>query len=110
MVERSPTLNRTYAALAHPIRREMLETLRFGPSRVTDLAEPFDVSLAAASKHIRALETAGLLVREQAGRDHLLSLRPQPLADARDWIDAYRSFWESRLDALEEHLRTKRKE
>ena len=106
MVEYRPdTLDRTYGALAHPVRRGMLEALRAGRTRVTDLAGPFDISLAAASKHIRVLESAGLLTRTISGRDHLLSMEPHPLLEARDWIDAYRSFWESRLDALEAHFR-----
>ena len=83
----------------------MLELLRAGQTRVTDLAEPFDISLAAASKHIRVLESAGLLTRTISGRDHILSMEPHPLLEARNWIDTYRSFWESRLDALEAHLR-----
>lgn len=102
MVEQSPSaLDQTYGALAHPTRREMLEVLKAGPTRVTDLAEPFNISLAAASKHMRVLESAGLLLRDIQGRDHLLSLEPQRLVQARDWIDTYRSFWEGRLDALE---------
>ncbi|MGH2705811.1 MAG: ArsR/SmtB family transcription factor [Actinomycetota bacterium] len=104
MVERSAeTLDRTYAALAHRIRREMLERLRAGPTRVTSLAGPFDVSLAAP--HIRMLESAGLVTRSVLGRDHLLSLeQPRPRRGTR--LD--RSFWGSRLDALEAHLETRR--
>jgi len=78
--------------------------LRSGPLRVTDVAKPFAVSLAAVSKHITVLESAGLVIRSVAGRDHLLSLEPGPLVDARDWIDVYRGFWEERLDALDLHL------
>jgi DNA-binding transcriptional ArsR family regulator len=105
MVER---LDRTYAALAHPIRRRMLGELQTGPWRVTDLAAPFDVSLAAASKHIRLLERAALVSRIVRGREHVLALDARPLLDARAWIDSYRSFWEERLDALDEHLRRQR--
>jgi DNA-binding transcriptional ArsR family regulator len=106
MVEHpAPALDRTYGALSHPVRREMLGLLRAGATRVTDLAQPFDVSLAAASKHITVLERAGLLERTVVGRDHLLSLDAGALIPARDWIDNYRSFWESRLHALEAHLR-----
>jgi DNA-binding transcriptional ArsR family regulator len=106
MVERrAAVLDTTYGALSSPIRREMLTLLKGGPRRVTDLAEPFDVSLAAASKHIHVLESAGLLSRSVHGRDHLLLLEPQPLVEASDWIETYRTFWESRLDALEAHLR-----
>jgi DNA-binding transcriptional ArsR family regulator len=109
MVEHhSGSLDLTFGALAHPIRRDMLELLSEQPARVTALAEPFDVSLAAASKHIHVLEAAGLIERAVQGREHLLSLRPRPLIQARDWIDTYRSFWEERLDALESHLRRRR--
>jgi len=75
---------------------------------VTDLAAPFEVSLAAASKHIRVLEDAQLVLRQIRGRDHLVSLDARPLAGAGEWIDTYRSFWESRLDALDAYLRSRR--
>jgi DNA-binding transcriptional ArsR family regulator len=106
MVERSSTatLDRTYAALAHPVRRTMLDLLRERDLRVTEIAKPFDISLAAASKHVRVLETAGLVSRRIAGRDHLLSFEPRPLAAAGDWISASRSFWEARFKALEADL------
>jgi DNA-binding transcriptional ArsR family regulator len=107
MVERylGATLDRTYAALAHPIRRSMLELLREGDLRVTEIAMPFDISLAAASKHVRVLETAGLVSRRISGRDHILSFESRPLAAAGGWIEDTRAFWEARLDALREELR-----
>lgn len=109
MVEHISTLlDRTYGALAHPIRRTMLELLTAGALRVTDLAAPFDVSLAAASKHVRVLETAGLVVRTVEGREHLLTPQTQSLREAGDWIQRYRSFWTARLDALETDLRRQR--
>jgi DNA-binding transcriptional ArsR family regulator len=105
MVEHSGDgLDATYGALAHPIRRQMVERLRDRDARVTELAAGFDVSLAAASRHIRVLESAGLLRRTVRGRDHHLSLDPTPLADAAQWIDTYRDFWERRLDALDRLL------
>ena len=104
MVERSATLDHTYAALAHPTRRAMLHLLKAGPMRVTDLADPFEVSLAASSKHVNMLERAGLLSRTVAGRDHWLTLDPRPLLDAGGWIDTYRLFWEERLDTLDQLL------
>jgi DNA-binding transcriptional ArsR family regulator len=79
----------------------MLERLRTGAARVTELAEPFDMSLAAASKHIGQLERAGLVQREVRGRDHWISLRPEPLEEATAWLALYRSFWSRRLDALD---------
>jgi DNA-binding transcriptional ArsR family regulator len=105
MVEYESRLDGTFAALSHPVRRQMLEALRNGPLRVTDLAEPFTVSLAASSKHIKVLEHAGLVARRISGRDHLLALEALPLAGAGHWIDTYRQFWEGRLDALDAQLR-----
>ena len=98
-------LDTTYGALAHPIRRDIIGQLRAGDARVTDLATSYDVSLAAASKHIAVLESAGLVARRIQGREHHLSLDPRPLADASVWIETYRSFWERRLDALDAMLR-----
>jgi DNA-binding transcriptional ArsR family regulator len=110
MVEdRSILLDRTYGALSHSVRRQLLGALRVGPATVSDLAEPFDVSLAAVSKHLGVLEEAGLVSRAQAGRTRIVTLEPRPLADARGWIDAYRTFWEERLDALEAHLSERRR-
>jgi DNA-binding transcriptional ArsR family regulator len=106
MVERSTSaLDYTYMALAHPTRRAMLELLKTGSMRVTDLAGPFEVSLAASSKHVNMLERAGLLSRTVAGRDHWLRLDPRPMLDAGGWIDTYRGFWEERLDDLDLLLR-----
>jgi DNA-binding transcriptional ArsR family regulator len=109
MVERSgaAVLDDTYASLSHPVRREIVEILSVAPQRVTEVAAPFDISLAAASKHIRMLERAGLLERHINGRDHVLSLRAEPLEAAAGWIDPYRRFWESKLDRLDEHFRRK---
>jgi len=110
MVEHHPaTLDLTYGALSHPVRREMLELLRADKTRVTDLADFFDISLAASSKHIQVLERAGLITRSISGRDHNLSIDARPLVEARDWIETYRSFWEARLDALEAHFRGRTK-
>ena len=83
----------------------MLERLRDSAARVTELAEPFDISLAAASKHVGQLERAGLIQREVRGRDHWISLRPEPLEEASAWLALYRSFWNRRLDVLEDMLR-----
>ena len=104
----STVLDRTYGALAHPIRREMLQLLTGGAHRVSDLAQPFDISLPGASKHVRVLETAGLVARTVHGRDHVLSLQPHNLATAADWISTYRAFWSGRLDALDVELRSRR--
>ena len=98
-------MDHTYGALAHAVRRALLDELRSGPSTVTDLAAPYDVSLAAVSKHIGVLEDAGLVSRTQVGRTRIVTLEPRPLVDAREWIDTYRTFWEERMDSLEAHLR-----
>lgn len=98
------SLNRTYAAIADPTRRAILVRLTRGEARVTELAEPFTMSLNAVSKHVRVLEKAGLVRRQVKGRDHYLSLEVEPLRAASVWIDTYRQFWEERLDALESFL------
>ena len=106
MVERfaEPSLDRTYSALAHPVRRTLLERLRHDDLRVTDAADAFDISLAAVSKHIAVLERSELLGRTIRGRDHVLSLRAEPLGTAAGWLAPYRAFWERQLDALADHL------
>jgi DNA-binding transcriptional ArsR family regulator len=100
-------LDVVYAALAHPVRRSLLEHLRAGSAKVTDLAAPFPMSLAAVSKHIRVLESAGLIRRTIRGREHQLVLEPSPLMSAAEWLDSYRRFWEERLDLLDAKLRSK---
>ena len=101
MVEYTETLNQTFAALADPTRRAILSRLRQGRSTVGALAEPFSMSLAAVSKHVRALERAGLVAREVEGREHHVSLNAAPLRAAAEWTAEYREFWDERLDALE---------
>jgi DNA-binding transcriptional ArsR family regulator len=95
------TLDLAYSALSNDVRRTIVEELIEGDRRVTELARPFDVSLQAVSKHIRVLESAGLVQRRIVGRDHWLSLDPRPLVEAGRWIETTRRFWESRLDALD---------
>jgi DNA-binding transcriptional ArsR family regulator len=105
MVERrSVVLDATYAALADPTRRAILQRLRRGEARVTDVAAGFPVSLNAVSKHVRVLEKAGLVSREIRGRDHVLRTEPAALVPAAAWITDYRSFWEDRADALVAHV------
>ena len=105
MVERSETLDLAYSALAHPVRREILARLRGEEGIVTELAEPFDMSLAAVSKHVRVLADARLLRRTVVGREHRLALDANPLEAAASWLEEYRDFWEGRLDALDSFLR-----
>ncbi len=102
-------LNGTYAALADPSRRAILARLRRGAARVTEIAEPFDMSLNAVSKHIRVLERAGLIRREISGRDHFLTVNVEPLIEASGWIEEQKTFWEGRLDALESFLQRKKR-
>lgn len=101
----SSALDHTLAALADPTRRAILNHLSRGPARVTDLAGPFDISLNSVSKHIRVLERARLVRRRKRGREQILSLDPEPLDEAAEWIERQRSFWTARLDALEAALR-----
>ena len=103
MVERSPTVDRTFTALADPTRRAILVRLRGGARTVSALAEPFDMSLAAVSKHLGILERAGLVRRETTGRERLCHLRKEPLRAVARWT-AQVAFWEDRLDALAAHL------
>ena len=82
----------------------MLAQLSKGPARVTDLARPFEISLAAASKHIKVLETAGLINREVEGRTHVCHLSAEPMHAGMEWIRHYQKFWNTKLDALERLL------
>lgn len=94
-------LNQTLMALADPTRRAILQRLSRGEARVTELALPFAMSLNAVSKHIRVLEGARLVRRRRAGREHLLSVNPEPLNEAAAWIERQRAMWTARLDTLE---------
>jgi DNA-binding transcriptional ArsR family regulator len=98
-------LDTVFHALGDPTRRQMLRHLASGERTVGELAEPFAMSLAAASKHIKALEQAGLIRREVRGRTHLCRLEPGPLASAHEWLGFYERFWSGRLDVLERLLR-----
>jgi DNA-binding transcriptional ArsR family regulator len=106
MVEQeSPQLNAVFHALGDATRRQMLRDLAAGERTVGELAAPFDISLAAASKHIKALENAGLIRREVRGRSHLCRLAPGPLASAHEWLSFYEAFWTGRLNILDRLLR-----
>jgi DNA-binding transcriptional ArsR family regulator len=98
-------LDRTFGALAHPTRRAILTRLaREGSASVSDLAEPFDVSLMAVSKHVSVLEGAGLIHKEQDGRVHRCSFDPTAIDAARDWIEQHRDYWNQQLDSLAAYL------
>ena len=106
MVKCSPTrLNRTFAALADPTRRRILEHLAQGDRCVGDLAKPYSMSLPAVSKHLRVLERAGLVRRRRQGRVHHLNLEAGPMKQASQWIAEYRRFWEESFDRLDEYLK-----
>ena len=98
-------LDSVFHALGDATRRQMLRQLADGERTVGQLAEPYAMSLAAASKHIKALETAGLIRREVRGRTHLCRLEPGPLASADAWLSHYERFWTERLDTLARLLR-----
>lgn len=101
----SQRLDSVFRALADPTRRAMLHELAGGPRTVGELAAPFEISLAGASKHVQALERAGLIEREIQGRVHVCRLDARPLHAGAEWIRHYERFWTGRLDALEALLR-----
>ncbi len=101
----SDQLDRTFAALADPTRRRILQRLAGGEATVSELAEPFSVSLPAISKHLKVLERAGLIERGREAQWRPCELKARPLKDAAEWVERYRSFWEERLDRLDEYLR-----
>jgi DNA-binding transcriptional ArsR family regulator len=101
----APQLDTVFHALADGTRRRMLRELAGGVRTVGELAAPFAMSLAAASKHVKTLEQAGLLRRDVRGRTHLCRLEPAPLAGAQGWLRFYEQFWTGRLDELERRLR-----
>jgi DNA-binding transcriptional ArsR family regulator len=100
-------LDHTLTALADPTRRAILARLAQGEARVTELAEPFAISLNSVSKHIRMLERARLVSRRVSGRDHFLSFNPEPLDAAQTWIAGQKALWAWRLGRLDDALNTK---
>ncbi|MDB5394363.1 MAG: ArsR family transcriptional regulator [Rhodospirillales bacterium] len=100
VLEQAPTLDDVFHALADPTRRAMLRRLAAGERNIGELATPFSMSFAAASKHVRVLEVAGLVRRRVEGRSHICRLEPGPLRTADDWLRFYEGFWSSKLDDL----------
>jgi DNA-binding transcriptional ArsR family regulator len=98
-------LSTTFAALADPTRRAILARLATGEATVTELAEPFEMSLPAVSKHLKVLENAGLITRTRTAQWRPCRLEVTPLKQATDWLAEYRHFWEGSFDRLDEHLR-----
>lgn len=105
----SARLDGVFNALCDPTRRAILARLTDTDARVTDIAADFPISLNSISKHIRMLERAGLVRRNVSGRDHVLSLNAEPMAEAAEWIERYRRFWEGRLAALDAYVTAKKR-
>jgi DNA-binding transcriptional ArsR family regulator len=99
-------LSTTFAALADPTRRAILARLATGECSVTELAEPFEMSLPAVSKHLRVLENAGLIARGREAQWRPCRIEAGPLKEVAEWTERYRHFWEARLDRLDSYLQT----
>ncbi len=102
---RATTLDKTFSALADPTRRAILGRLSQGEASVTELAEPFEMTLPAVSKHLKVLERAGLISRGREAQWRPCRLRAQRLKEVADWVGDYRRFWEESFDRLDEYLR-----
>ncbi len=104
----SEQLDRTFFALSDPTRRAIIGNLAAkGTCSVLELAEPFQMSLPAISKHLKLLESANLVTRERQGRIHYLKLCAEPMSEANDWIEAYRRFWSQQLDSFQQYIEAK---
>ena len=100
----SASLDRSFLALAHPVRRSIVERLTHGSATVGEATAGIAVSKPAISKHLKVLEDAGVIVRRIEGRTHRLTLRGRALADAESWLETHRRIWERKFDAVERHL------
>jgi DNA-binding transcriptional ArsR family regulator len=104
MVNNPQALDSTFAALSDATRRGILARLAAGETSVSELAKPYDISLPAVSKHLRVLESAGLVTRRKDGRVQRCRLKAGPMKSAAEWIEHYRRFWEAQLDSLARFL------
>jgi DNA-binding transcriptional ArsR family regulator len=104
MVKYNHRLSLTFGALADPTRRAILSRLASGEASVTDLAKPFDMTLAAISKHLKVLQRAGLITQGREAQWRPCRLDPAPLKDVSDWVEHYRIYWEQSFDKLDEYL------
>jgi DNA-binding transcriptional ArsR family regulator len=104
------SLDSTFHALADPTRRGMLASLALGDKSIGELGEPFAMSFAGASKHVKVLENAGLIERRKAGRKQICTLKPGPLAEANGWLKQWETFWSNRLDRLQILVESQAKE
>ena len=102
-------LSSALGAVSHPSRRAILDRLTRGPARVTEIAEPFAMSLNAVSKHLKVLESAGLIRREVVGREHFIELEAAPLREVSRWVHEYERYWTAHLDRVEKYFKQKRK-
>ena len=98
------SLDRSFLALAHPVRRSIVDRLSRGPATVADAARGSHVSKPAVTKHVKVLEDAGVIERRIEGRTHVLTLRTKSLGDAERWLERHRAIWESTFDAVERRL------
>ena len=98
-------LSAIFSALADPTRRAILARLADGDATVSELAEPFSISLPAISRHLKVLEQAGLITRTRSAQWRSSSLQAEPLREVMDWVEPYRALWDSRLDRLDKHLK-----
>jgi DNA-binding transcriptional ArsR family regulator len=108
VVQYSQSVDTVAAAIADPTRRAIIDRLTRGPARISDLAEPFAMSLTGFCKHVKVLERAGLVKRTRQGRENTLEFQPLPLRDVSDWVLKYKPFWNQRLDRLEQFFKAKR--
>lgn len=100
-------LDQVFHALSDPTRRALIKRLSEAPEKVTTLAEPFEMSLNAISKHLKTLEKAQLIERDTSGRTSICSLRAEPLVSAQSWLDHYTRYWTGNLDAFAQHMKAK---
>lgn len=102
-------LSNVLTAISHPTRRAIIERLAAeGPTRFSDVAQPFDMALNAVTKHLKLLERAGLIERERRGREVLILFRPKPLREVAGWVHQYERFWNTQLDHFERHFRSQK--
>ncbi|MEM9616827.1 MAG: metalloregulator ArsR/SmtB family transcription factor [Pseudomonadota bacterium] len=102
------SLNQVFSALSDPTRRGMLAQLAEGEANVRSLAQRYEMSQPAISKHLRVLESAGLITRTKRGRENIVRVDPRPIEEARTWIGCYARFWRQQFDDLEQYLQAKR--
>jgi DNA-binding transcriptional ArsR family regulator len=104
MVEYTYSLDNVFSALSDPTRRDMLHRLSSAEFTVGQLAKNYDLTFAAVSKHLKVLEKASMIIKRKKGKEQIVNIAPQPLADASDYLDWYRQLWENRLDSLAVYL------